>query len=161
MTTIIILSFHGPLSGTTGELVSEETFTLSHLSWSSIVLYLLPPSTAIHSIHSVQFTCLTVFLHDLSPSPLGPLGLASSTSYSIHFFIQSLSSFCNTCSYHSNNRHTATTKYFVFHSISLSTADDVRSRGHTCQHDPTNIGPTRCLVCSGHNQQATRVLRRR
>jgi len=31
-----------------------------------------------------------------------PLGLALSTSYSIHFFIQSLSSFRNTCPYHHN-----------------------------------------------------------
>ena len=31
-----------------------------------------------------------------------PLGLVPSTSYSIHFFIQSLSSFCNTCPYHRN-----------------------------------------------------------
>jgi len=31
-----------------------------------------------------------------------PLGLAPSTSYSIHFFTQSLSSFCSTCPYHRN-----------------------------------------------------------
>jgi len=31
-----------------------------------------------------------------------PLGLAPSTSYSIHFFTQSLSSFCSTCPYHHN-----------------------------------------------------------
>jgi len=31
-----------------------------------------------------------------------PLVLAPSTSYSIHFFTQSLSSFCNTCPYHCN-----------------------------------------------------------
>jgi len=31
-----------------------------------------------------------------------PLGLAPSTSYSIHFFTQSLSSFCSTYSYHRN-----------------------------------------------------------
>jgi len=31
-----------------------------------------------------------------------PFGLAPSTSYSIHFFTQSLSSFCNTCQYHHN-----------------------------------------------------------
>jgi len=32
-----------------GELVPEETFTHSHLSWLSIILCLLPPSTTIHS----------------------------------------------------------------------------------------------------------------
>ena len=40
-----------------GELVPEETFTYSHLLWSPIIPYLLPPSITIH----VQFTCLTVF----------------------------------------------------------------------------------------------------
>jgi len=52
-----------------GEPVPAETFTHSNLSWSSIVIYLLPPSTTIHSIRPVQFTCLTVFLHNLCPSP--------------------------------------------------------------------------------------------
>jgi len=31
-----------------------------------------------------------------------PLGLEPSTSYSIHFFTQSVSSFCNACPYHRN-----------------------------------------------------------
>jgi len=31
-----------------GETVPEETFTHSHLSWSSIIAYLLPPSFTIH-----------------------------------------------------------------------------------------------------------------
>ena len=35
-----------------GELVPEETFTHSHLSWSSIVPYLLHPSTTIHGIQA-------------------------------------------------------------------------------------------------------------
>jgi len=38
-----------------GEPVPEETFTRSHLSWSSIILYQLPPSTMMHSILPVQF----------------------------------------------------------------------------------------------------------
>jgi len=81
----------------------KKTFKHSHLSWSSAILYQLPPSTAVHSILPVQFTCLTVFLHNLCPSPLGLLiGLEPCTLYSIHFFTQSLSSFCNTCPYHHN-----------------------------------------------------------
>jgi len=62
----------------------------------------LPPSTAIRSILPVQFTCLTVFLHKLSPSPIWSLGLEPSTSCSIHFFTQSLSSLHNKCPYHRN-----------------------------------------------------------
>jgi len=69
--------------------------------------YLLSPSTAIHGILPIQSTCFTVFFHNLSPSFL-PLGLAPSTSYSIHFFIQSLSSFRNTCPYHRNLFHCST-----------------------------------------------------
>jgi len=48
-----------------GEPVLEEPFTHSHLSWSSIISYLLPPSFTIHGILLVQFTCLTVFFHNL------------------------------------------------------------------------------------------------
>ena len=48
----------------------------------------------IHSIVFVQFTCLTVLSDNLCP---GPLGLEPSTSYSMHFFTQSSSSFRSTC----------------------------------------------------------------
>jgi len=51
-----------------GEPVPEETFTHSHLSWSPVIPYLLPPSIMIHGILPVQFTCLSVFFHSLSPS---------------------------------------------------------------------------------------------
>jgi len=51
-----------------GEPVPEETFTYSHLSWSSIIPYLLPPSFTTYGILLVQFMCLTVFFHNLSPS---------------------------------------------------------------------------------------------
>jgi len=57
----------------------------------------------LHDILPVKFTCLTVFL-TISVQVLFslPLGLAPSTSHSIHFFTQSLSSFCNICPYHRN-----------------------------------------------------------
>jgi len=46
------------------------------------------------------------FFHNISPCFLWssglPLGLEPSTSYSMYFFTQSLSSFCNTCPYHLN-----------------------------------------------------------
>jgi len=78
-----------------GEPVPEETCTDSHLLWSSIIPYLFLPSITIHGILPVQLTCPTVFYGLL-------LGLLPSTSYSIHFFTQSLSSFCSTCPYHRN-----------------------------------------------------------
>jgi len=40
-----------------GEPVPEETFTQSHLSWSSIIPYLLHASNTIHGILPVQSTC--------------------------------------------------------------------------------------------------------
>jgi len=52
-----------------------------------------PPAQSMH---------LTVFFHNLQVFFGLPLGLAPSTSYSIHFFTQSLSSFRNTCPYHRN-----------------------------------------------------------
>jgi len=69
----------------------------------SIVPYLLHPSITIHGILSVQSTCLSLFSAiSLQVFSGLPLGLAPSTSYSIHFFTQSLSSFRNTCPYHRN-----------------------------------------------------------
>jgi len=83
------------------EMVPEETFTHSHQSWSSVVPYLLHPSNTVHGIILVQFTC--VFFHNLSPSFLWSTSWpAPSTSYSIHFFTQSLSSFRSTCPYYRN-----------------------------------------------------------
>jgi len=72
--------------------------------WSSVIPYLLPPSITIHGIpplfnlrawQSFSKISLQVFFGL-------PLGLAPSSSYSIHFFTQSLSSFHSTCLYHRN-----------------------------------------------------------
>jgi len=84
-----------------GELVPEGTFSHSHLSWS-IIPYLLPPSVTFHGILPIQFTCLTVLFNNQKVFLAPSLGLATSTSYFIYFFTQSLSSFCSTCPYHHN-----------------------------------------------------------
>ena len=65
-TLTTVLQFSGFVWNNQDEPRQEETFTHSHLSWSSVIPYLLPPSTTIHSILPVQFTCLTVFFHNLS-----------------------------------------------------------------------------------------------
>jgi len=93
-TALWIFFWHNP-----GELVPEETFTHSHLSWSSIIPYHFSSSITIHGILCVQFMCLTDLFHNLS---LKFLGLAPSTSYSTHFFTQWLSSFRSTSLYHHN-----------------------------------------------------------
>jgi len=67
-----------------GEPVPEETFTHSHPSWSSIVPYLLHPFNTIQSILPVQFTCLTVFFHNLSPSSLWSISWPGSLNFILH-----------------------------------------------------------------------------
>ena len=84
-----------------GELIPEETFTHSHLSSSSIIPYLLPPSIMIHG--SVQFTCLTVFLHNLSQISKFSLVYLLAWHPPLHTTYVSSpnhSSFRNTCPYH-------------------------------------------------------------
>ena len=89
-----------------GEPVPEETLT-HQPSWSSSNLYQLLPSTTIHSILLVQIACLAIFLHNLCPCPFWSTSWSgASTSCSIHFFIQSVSSF-------RNNAHTITTCFVV------------------------------------------------
>jgi len=83
-TTIVIWPF---VWNYPGEPVPEETFANSHLSWSSIILYLLPPSTMIHSILPVQFMRLTVFLNSLSPSPLWYTSWPGTVHFILHTFL--------------------------------------------------------------------------
>jgi len=55
---LVIQPFHGSLDfvqDNPGEPVPEETFTHSHLSCSSIISYLLPPSITIHGILAVPW----------------------------------------------------------------------------------------------------------
>jgi len=87
------------LSGWAG---TRRNITLSHPSWLSDILYQLSLSTTIHCILLVQFTCFTEYFSTTSLQVLFglTLGLRPSASYFIHFFIQSSSSFCNTCPYH-------------------------------------------------------------
>jgi len=81
------------------EPIPEQTFTHSHLSWSSNIclLHLLRSMASSlvnqHALQSFSTISLQVFFGL-------PRDLAPSTSYSIHFFIQSLSSFRSTCPYH-------------------------------------------------------------
>jgi len=80
--------------------------------------------------------CLTVFLHNLSPSPLAP-----SISYSIDFFNQSLSSFCNTWPYHHNlfccsteitSSNPNLSQLFIWNSIFCLNATHPSDHSHLC-----------------------------
>jgi len=70
-----------------GEPAPEETFTHSHLLWSSIIPYLLAPFFTIHGILPVQLSCLTVFLHNLCPSFLWSTSWPSILHFIPHTFI--------------------------------------------------------------------------
>jgi len=56
----------------------------SYPSWSSDILYQLPPSTTIHSILCVQFTCLTVRFDNLSSGPLWSSSLSGALYFIFH-----------------------------------------------------------------------------
>ena len=84
-----------------GKQVPEETFTHSHLSWSSIVLYLLHQSNKIQGILPVQFMHLIVFFHNLFPSFLW----STSSRGTLHFILHTSPNHCLlfvTCPYHRN-----------------------------------------------------------
>jgi len=69
------------------EPVPAETFTHLHLLWSSYIPYLLPPSITIHGILPVQFTCLTVFFHNLSSSFIRSTSWPGTLSFILHTFL--------------------------------------------------------------------------
>jgi len=120
----LLLPFYGFLDlvwDNPGEPVPEETFTHWHLSWSSISLIcflhlLRSMASSLFNLCTWQsFTTISLqVFFGLS------FGLAPSTSYSIHFFTQSLSSFCSTCSYH-HNRFCCVTEIIHLILVSLST----------------------------------------
>ena len=70
-----------------GEPLPEETFTYSHLSWSSVIPYLLPLSIMINGILIVQFTCLRVFFHNLYPSFLWSTSSPGTLNFIHHTFL--------------------------------------------------------------------------
>jgi len=78
-----------------GRPVPEETLTHSHPSWSSDILYQLPPFTTIHSILYVQFTCLRVLFDNLSPGPLWSSSWSRALYFMHHAFFTQSSSVCS------------------------------------------------------------------
>ena len=95
--------FYGPLSGTTRVSRYQKKHSPTHHPAHHpvfISFFHLPRSIAssLFKLHAWQFFC-TISFHVLFGLPLG---LEPSTSYSILFFTQSVSSFCSTCPYHRN-----------------------------------------------------------
>jgi len=75
-----------------GEPVPEETLTHPP-SWSSSGLYLLLPSTTIHSILPVQMTCLAIFWHNLFPCPFWSTSWSGALHLIFHTFLHPISVF--------------------------------------------------------------------
>jgi len=65
----------------------------THLFWSLSNLYQLLPSTTIHSILPVQFTCLTIFLHKLPLSSLWSTSWSGALHLILHKFLHPISVF--------------------------------------------------------------------
>ena len=70
-----------------GRPVPEETFTHSHPSLSSDILYQLPPFTTIHGILFVQFTSLTVLSDNLSPGSHWSSSWPWTLNFILHAFL--------------------------------------------------------------------------
>ena len=82
------LTAFGP--GQPGRPVPEETLTHSHPSWSSDILYHLPPFTAINGILFVHFTRLTVLSYNLSPGPLWSSSWSWTLDFILHTFLHTV-----------------------------------------------------------------------
>jgi len=98
-----ILRLCGICLGHPGWAGTRRNITHSHSSWSPII-----PICFLHLLRSIASSVFNPrALQSFSTISLQvlfrlPLGLVPFTSYSIHFFTQSLSSFRSTCSYHCN-----------------------------------------------------------
>ena len=79
--------FYGLLSGTIWVSRYQKKHSPLHISWSSTILNHLRPSTMIHCILPVLFTCLTVFLHYLSPSPHRSASWSATCYFILHTFL--------------------------------------------------------------------------
>jgi len=77
---LVLRPFYGALSGTTRYQKKRSPILIINLP------YQLLPSTTIDSILPVQFTCLTVFLHNLSPSPLWSTSWSGALHFTLHIY---------------------------------------------------------------------------
>ena len=84
-TTVLQLS--GLWPGQPGWAGTRRNIHLSYLSWSSVILYLLPASITIHGNLPVQLTCVTVFFHNLSPTFLRSFSWPGTLNFILHTFL--------------------------------------------------------------------------
>jgi len=89
-TTTIV---YGPLSESTWMRWYQKKHSPTHISWSLSHLHQLLPSTMIHSILPVQFTCSTIFLHNLFLSALRSTSWSGAIHFILHTFLCPVSVF--------------------------------------------------------------------
>ena len=81
--------FNGLWSATT-RVGRYQKKTFTHSQWSSDILYQLSPSSTIHSILLVQFTCFTVHFQNLSPGSLWSSSWSEALYFIHHAFLHCL-----------------------------------------------------------------------
>jgi len=84
---------YGPLSESTWMRWYQKKHSPTHISWSLSHLHQLLPSTMIHSILPVQFTCSTIFLHDLFPNVIRSTTWSGAIHFILHTFLCPISVF--------------------------------------------------------------------
>jgi len=131
--------------GLLGEPVPEKN--INPLTPIMIINHLLSMSF-IHSILPVQSVCLTVFLHNLCPSPLVYFWV---WNHSLHIPYISSSShyvFCNTCPYHHKLFCCNTNIIFSIFSLSLISLLGIFYFNVTHPYDHSHLCPLMChLIC--------------
>jgi len=94
--------FSDPFYGATRVRWKQKKYSPTHIyldhqpTFVCFFHLLRPIASSLFNLHDWQSFCTTT----LQVLFCLPFGLEPSTSYSIHFFTQSLSSVCNTCPYH-------------------------------------------------------------
>jgi len=88
---LLLQLFYCPLSRTNQLSQYQKKHSPTYLSWSLSNIYHLLPSTTIHSILLVQFACLTIFLHNLSPSALLTTSWSGALHLILHTFLHPIS----------------------------------------------------------------------
>jgi len=130
--------FYGPLSRTTRvSWYQNKHLPTHHPDHHPIFISFLhlPRSIAssLFKLHAWQSFCTTSF-HVVFGLPLG---LEPSTSYSIHFFAQSVSSFCSTCPCHRNLFCCSINIISSIPSLSLDSLDVVQKKLNLTQQKQT------------------------
>jgi len=110
---LLLQPFYGPLFGTTWVSEYQKKHSSTHLYHPTFIIFfcvLRSIASSLFNLHAWQSLCATSLqvLFGL------PLDLEPSASYSMHFFTQSVSSFCNACTYHCNLFGVVPILYYLF-----------------------------------------------